>query len=409
MKKILLSVLLSNFTSAGFGFLINVILARFLDIAHFGKINLIFTIVVMMFTIADFGICNSVVIFYNRNKAKIPIDPTHYFNSLFIKYLYIILIVAFPITLLLKKIFIFSITETTVLFAVFYLFLIFRYLNAINQAKGKWLKYNLLNIFNNLCKIICFAIFTVILYFGLHYLSKYNSILVGYIAYAVILLITSLIVNRNYLSVSHEKIDKKFIKELKSIIIPLGLANIFIIITMRFGNLIIAKVLGDVELGIYSAANNLALVFPLITTSLMNVLLREASGKSPDFLAKILQNQKKYIVALFITLLLSVFLSKYFILFIFGSSYIDAINIFRILLIAYIGGVFFTPLESYYYGNHQNKILFIRFIQMMFVIIGSIIAIGYFGLYGIAIIVVLSRIIGWIYIYLVSHKILKRI
>ena len=374
----------------------------------FGKINLIFTIVVIMFTIADFGICNSVVIFYNRTKNKIEVDPIYYFNSLYIKYLFLIFVLAFPSTIILKKLYDFSLIESTVLFIVFYLFLIFRYLNAINQAKGKWLKYNLLNIFNNLCKFICFAVFTILLYFIFHYLTKYQSILIGYIAYSISLIIVSSRVNKNYLKISKRKIEKKYVKELKSIIIPLGLANIFIIITMRFGNLIIAKVLGNKELGIYSAANTLALVFPLITTSLMNVLLREASGQKTDFLAKILKNQKKYIMVLILVLILTIFFSKYFILLIFGSSYIDAMNIFRILLIAYIGGVFFTPLESYYYGNHQKTILFIRFVQMLVVIIGSVISIKHFGLYGIATTVVISRIIGWFYIYAVSYKILRK-
>lgn len=409
MKKILFSVISSNFIAAGLGFLIKVILARFLNISYFGRINLIFTIVVMMFTIADFGICNSFVIFYNRTKDKIKYDPIYYFNSIYIKYLFIIFILSIPAILVIKSVYNFSLKEILVILTVFYFFLVFRYLNSINQAKGKWLTFNLLNIFNNFSKLICFAISALLFYYSFHYFTKYQSILAGYFGYAFLLIIISFLVNRKYIKSNSEKIEQKYVKELKSILIPIGLANVFIIVTMRFGDLIIAKVLGNSKLGIYSAANTLALVFPLITSSIMNVFLKEAAGKKKQFLAKILMYQKKYFGILILILVLVIIFSKYFILFLFGSEYNEAINIFRILIIAYIGGIFFTPMESYFYGNKQKIILWMKLTQMLIVVIGSIILIDYLGLYGVATVVVLSRIFGWFYIYNISQNILGKI
>ena len=338
LKKTLISVFVSNSIGAGLGFLINLILARFLSVENFGKVNLIFTLVVILFTITDFGFCNTVVIFYNRKKKDAVVNPIFFLNSIYIKFLFVIYAISIPIVLFFKFYFNLSVNESIIIYIIFALFLIYRYLNSINQAKGNWLRYNLLNIFNNLCKLICFFTFTIFLYFVFHLLSKYDSVLFGYGTYAVIIIIVSLIVNRENIKFSFRNVENKaYFKEFLSIIIPLGLANIFIIITMRFGNLIIEKKLGSSYLGIYSAANTLALVFPLITTSIMNVLLREASGKKEDFLEKGIRNQKKYLLLLIIILIVSILLSKYFVVILFGNKYVDSINIFRILLIPYIG------------------------------------------------------------------------
>ena len=202
MKKTLISVFVSNSIGAGLGFLINLILARFLSVENFGKVNLIFTLVVILFTITDFGFCNTVVIFYNRKKKDAVVNPIFFLNSIYIKFLFVIYAISIPIVLFFKFYFNLSVNESIIIYIIFALFLIYRYLNSINQAKGNWLRYNLLNIFNNLCKLICFFTFTILLYFVFHLLSKYDSVLFGYGTYAVIIIIVSLIVNRENIKFS---------------------------------------------------------------------------------------------------------------------------------------------------------------------------------------------------------------
>jgi len=121
--------------------------------------------------------------------------------------------------------------------------------------------------------------------------------------------------------------------------------------------------------------------------------------KQSDFLEKLFQSQKKYIPYLILILVALILISKPLFLILFGEEYIESVNIFRILLIAYIGGIFFTPLESYFYSHHQKIILQIKFLQMLLIIFGVWITSKWFALEAIATVIVLSRILGWVILY----------
>ncbi len=409
LKLAFVSVFFGNMVAAGLSFVLNVLLSRFLTVAEFGRISLIFSLVVTFFTIADFGFSNTTIIFYNRFREKYPVNPLYYLNSIYIIFFGLIsLLSAIVIYFFIHPYFQLRLYESFLIFFVFVPFMIFRYLNSCNQAYGKWTQFNILNISNKLIQLFAMFLGAYLFYKVLTICGKYQSILYGYTLYPILLLIVTFAFNFQYLHFSRDR-DKanNVLKDLSRIAVPLGLTNIFIIISMRFGYLVAERVLGNEALGVFSAANTLALVFPLITTSLMNVLLRETATHKQDFLRKIINNQKRYAFFLLIFLALSIFLSRFFILFIFGDNYVDAVNIFRILLIPYIGGIFFTPLQSYFYSHQPKTIMSVQFMQMLIVIMGSIYLIKSYHLIGIAVAIALSRIAGWIYISISAMNTLK--
>jgi O-antigen/teichoic acid export membrane protein len=88
----------------------------------------------------------------------------------------------------------------------------------------------------------------------------------------------------------------------------------------------------------------------------------------------------------------------------FGTRYAESVGIFRILMLPYLGGVFFTPLESYFYAREPMTILGLKLWQTMVVAVGSLAMIGWLHLYGVALSILLSRVTGWIFIYVRSAK-----
>jgi O-antigen/teichoic acid export membrane protein len=397
MQKTIFGVLVSNFTGAGIGFLLNIILARLLSVEEYGRINLVLTMIIVLFTVFEFGFTNSTVVFYNKFKEKYS-DIEAFINKLYFNYLLFISLPIIGLVLVLKYFYNLTIVETSVIIVNVLIFSIYRYILAIYQAKAEWKIYNILNIMNNVIKLIILVVFLTVTYCFTNDTNQYDTVLFAYIVSALLLLLISFVVSKPFKKLRFDK-NISILSDFKKIILPIGISNIFIIISMRADVFFIENYLGSEQLGIYVAANSLALVFPLITSSLMNVFIQKTSNEKSDFLKKILQTQKKYIPYLILILVASMLITEPLFLILFGENYIASVDIFRILLIAYIGGIFFTPLESYFYSHSQKVILYIKFIQMLFIIIGIWVALEFFTLESVAIVIVLSRVIGWVILY----------
>ncbi|WP_313386844.1 lipopolysaccharide biosynthesis protein [Chishuiella sp.] len=393
MKKNILGVLISNFLGAGLGFAVNIILARFLSVEEFGRINLLSSLFLILYSLFEFNFSNATVIFVNKNKSKYSYNELIYYSNYLFKKYYRFSILFIMISLVIINYFYkLNFIENLMLVSNFYLFSIYKYVNTLHQATGEWKKYNIINILNNICKFI-FTLISIIfvIYFSI---DKYDSIIIGFILFPVVVLTICLIYSREYIKIINLK-NSELYKNFLSIIIPLGISNIFMLISMRFDSLIIEYKLGSEQLGIYSAANTLALMFPLITNALRNVLVRQSSVSDETFLKKILNFQKKYWIYLILILIITIYIAPYLFNIMFGEKYDKSILVFQTLIIVYIGGVFFTPLESFFYTNSPKLIRNQKLIQMFIIVFGSVLLIDYLGIFGVAISIVCSRIYGW--------------
>lgn len=408
MKKTIFSVIASNFLSSGLGFLINVFLARYLTVTGYGRINLIFSFIIILFSLFEFNFGNSLIVFYKRTLKTYnenPNDLLFFINKLFLKYLpYSIPFIIISLFIL-KKVYSLSTLELVIISGNFYLFLIYRYIATLHQAIGDWRIFNFLNVMNNVIKFIAMALAVLLIS---NFVTAYESILIGNGIFPIVVLIIAIVYSKDLIKVKSISNDKRYKKIFYRIILPLGISNIFVIVSMRADNLIIEKVLGSEAVGIYAAANVIALMFPLITSALRNVFLQEGAGKGKFFLIQILNRQKKYGVYVLGILLFAFLISKPMFSVFYGVRYNESIILFRILLIPYVGGIFFTPLESFFYSYSPNKIRNLKLIQMVVVVLMAIILIQYFQLIGVALAVALSRIYGWVYLMWNSHKVLKQ-
>jgi O-antigen/teichoic acid export membrane protein len=404
LKKAFYGVTASNFAAAGFGFLTTVIPARLMDISSFGRLSFIFSLVAMLSCMADFGFSPTMVIYYNRYRAKHGMQALGKINRLFFRFLFVVTIVSLPFVAIIGQFYHLEAREIIVVVICFLLYTFIRYCASIHQATGDWSRYNVITIITSVMRFLIMAgcAGTAFLLTGY---AGYGVLLTGFLIQSVINGVGTWALSRP-IPFSAAVLLPEERREILQTILPLGLSAIVIVVCMRFDSLIIQKVLGEHELGIYSAANTLAFAFPILTGSLMNVLLRESAQLSDAFLPRLLAAQKRYLPLLLAAFAVALTCSAPLITQLFGNRYSEAIPIFRLLLIPYMGGIFFTPLESYFYAREPNTILWLKTGQMAIIVIGSLAMIDSFRLYGVAAAITLSRVLGWIFIYTKSSLVI---
>jgi len=395
IKRVIRNIAVSNFAGAGFGFLVTVILARTLTVAEFGTACFIFSLVNVLASIADFGFGNAVVIYYNSSSNQDSALASS--NSLYIRFLVLVVIISIPVLILIQHAYSLSRTEIIVVFLSFSSFSIYRYLLAIHQAMGAWRAFNLLLVGNNVLKFIVITFGVLLIGKWLEIYPLYPLLMASYAIYSVTLGAVAVAMTSSRLKAASPK-NRQHDKDFLAILLPLGLSALLVVVSMRFDSFIIQRFLGPADLAIYSAANTLAFVFPLVTVSIMNVILKEAAAQGELILPRILAAQKRYLPLLVIVCGISYLGSEHLVQLLFGARYIPAVPVFQILLIPYLGGIYFTPLESYFYAREPRSILVLKSLQMLLVVLGSIVLIRYFSISGVAFAIALSRLTGWAFL-----------
>lgn len=395
MKKAIIKVFLGNMAGAGLGFLLSVFLARFLALGDYGKINFVFSLVIILSTILDLGFSNASVVIHNKFKDEAGDDALFATNRAFG------LLVVLSTPLLVAAIYAarlfysLSVTEAAVIFISTLTYIIFRYVLILAQARGEWDRYNTFSILNSVFRLAFILSFGLFLTYWLKLAERYASLLYGYAAASVFMcLLVAYFFRHDLKFKSFGNPEAK--AALKDLIRHIGLANVFIIIAMRADSLIILKYLGSEKLGIYAAASTLALVFPLITNSITNVAIKEAAGQDrARFLSRIMSLQVRLLPLMIALVVACVLLAKVLIVLFFGAKFQATANVFRILLVVYVGGMFFTPLESYFYANRQVEILRLKFIEMVTFVSISLLLIKWLDIYAVALSAVAMKIVSW--------------
>ena len=394
ITRAVVTVFIGNLAAAALAFVLNVALARLMSKSSFGRINLIFSIVVVLYTIGDFGFSTAVVVSYNSRKSDDP-DLIGRLNRCFIEF------ESFVIPILIASLFfirsLYGMTYFEIITTVIALtcFCLYRYGLSVLQALGEWAKYNILNIGGNFLKIlIIMPLLLGIAFWG----GTYKAALVGYMLQSVGLIILTAWFLSYKMSIISPNNETR--KALWQVLWPIGVANTCIIITMRFGVFITESVLGSGHVAVFSVANTLSLIFPLLTTSMMNVLVREAAAiPGEHFIRTLLAKQRRFLPYLIPVVIGAISIANPMVKLFFGNSYSEAGPLFALLLIPHVGGIFFSPLESYFYSNHQLFIMKFKAVEMLVMIVFSTMLIFKFGLYGVAMATIISRIFGWLYLY----------
>ncbi len=164
------------------------------------------------------------------------------------------------------------------------------------------------------------------------------------------------------------------------------------------------------EVGYYSVAMNLAMIFPLIAVSLVATLLpkmeqflKERSMREYIF---VVLSKTKYVVLIFILLEL---IAPFIIKLIFGNIFSHSVKIFQILAFGMLIIVLTNPISILiYYINKARVATVINWIQLPINYIGNLILIPIFGASGAALSTVIVYMVGSVSILMYINKFLTK-
>lgn len=179
----------------------------------------------------------------------------------------------------------------------------------------------------------------------------------------------------------HLGIDKKNVSKLYSVGKWICLSMVTNAAIAHSDILMTRSMVGDHELARLLGGQRLAAVLPLISTSLVTVLLPKVNSmhgkKELNFF---IRKSIKFMPLISGVFLLAIPLAPFFIPLLLGQKYLSSISIFNAFLIVHTIDVFITPLGLvFYHLNKENVMSGINFIQMAVNLIGNYIFIPIYG------------------------------
>ncbi len=411
MKTTIIKVFSSNALAAGFGFLTTLVLSRTLNVEEFGRFSLLLSIAAILQILVTFGFNNAVIIKANQEKGKVE-NPLFLPHSVFFPFYKIsILIFLIPVVLLVGSYYAFSTEEIFFLLLTSISLGLISYVLATQQAKEEWNRFSVLNIMNNFLKLFFAGIFVLVSYNLIA--PKYPMLIYIFIFFAIVSLVAVLYWSGQIKDFFLYRFNKAvfFDKSYWNLVIPIGITNVIIVLAMRIDTLLIEHYLGVQALGIYAVALSLAMAFPLLANALMSVYLVKVSSDQnhPKNLHNLFHQQKRFIFPVVTVGVLVAGLSHFIIPWLFGIKYADASGIFSILLVAYMGGIIFTPIESHFYAHQPKLVMYLKALQLVIIVGLSAVLVPILQLSAIALAIVVSRVVGWGYLFVISWKRIKNV
>jgi len=393
----LVKVLSGNIVAKGIGFLIIIIISRDLGPEQYGVFSLLLAIFVISIQISDFGISTSYVKYLSENLSK----ANEIFFTVIVSKIILSLISIFSLFLLSSHISIFffdsnvytkliKFISIAILFHSIYGVIIANY-----EAKQNFKQYAFLDIFHNLLKIITAVLISLFFIHEEHliyFMYGYSYSIVG-------ILLILLIKNYKKISITNKFNFSHFI-EIYKLGFWIFLSALATMVITRLDIIMLQKMSTSEEVGYYSVAVNLAMIFPLITTSLTITLLPKMetflkNNSIKEYIYKIL-SKAPYVLLLLIFVEIS---SPYIITILFTNKYQESISIFQILLFAFTSGMIINPIAILIYSIRKAYILTIlNWIQLLLNYFGNMLLIPFYQADGAAISTSFLKIFGGLYI-----------
>jgi O-antigen/teichoic acid export membrane protein len=381
-------VFAGNLAGQGLGFLATLVVIRNLGPTRFGLFSTAIAVMALASQFSDLGISTGFVRYASlylkedQRKADILFKLTFYLKlAVGLVVLLLGLVIAKPLathvfhapelTQLLRLAFVGSLGVT-----------LWGYLQAILQAKEWFLKYAWINVFNSSVKII--GILLLLFY---HQLSEWSAMSVLMIVPFAGFFVDSLIVPKKFLFVKAKAEESREIfNQLFNLSKWVTLSTLCTMFMLRLDVLMLQSMSTSADVGIYNSANQLAMIFPLVTGSLTVSLLPKVSVyKTRDeflrYIGKVIHIFPLLLVA-FGVLIVS---SPVFIPIIFGSSYSQSIVIFQVLLSGFLISIIVNPISLIFYAINKARLLAVmNFCQFVIAVPLNYFLIRNFGVVGVS-------------------------
>lgn len=270
------------------------------------------------------------------------------------------------------------------------------YFQAILQARGRFKEYSSVVILNNLFKYAGIGLLLV-----LGHLSVRSAVMV-----MVATPFVGFLVDRHLLKIPLWRPGISFTeyKEALGKLWDLGrwvtLSTLATMLMMRLDVLMIQAFKGNHETGIYASANQLAMLFPLLSGALTTVLLPKISSyRSNEEIKNFVWKSLKIIPFLVLLLISVFFISPWALPLILGAKYLSAVPVFLILVSGFVIGIATNPLSLVLYVlNKAHLLTIMNFLQLGIFLGLSLVLIPTLGSAGSAWASFAVRIFGGIFI-----------
>lgn len=399
----LLKVLTGSIAAQGMGFLAIIIISRDLGPEQYGVFSLLLAIFTVAVQVSDFGVSTSYVKYVSENLSKareifitvilskvvlsLLVIATLYFLSGFLSefffgsYKYQKLIELIAIAILFHSFFGVVVSH----FQAVQNFKVFAYLN---------IAHNMLKLFSIIIVAVTFSQEKHLEYFMLSYAFVVMFLLIG----------VSL---KNY---KHLRYIKRFDFDYFIQIYKLGfwvfLSSLAVIVSMRLDIAMLEKMSNSVEVGYYSVAMNLAMIFLLLVNTMVVTLLPKMNeylenNSIKDYITKIL-SKTKFLIIIFVFFEI---LSPYLIYVFFGREYEASTILFQILLIAFMLQLIVSPISLVFCTiNKVYYITILSWLQLPLHFLGNYFLIPLYGSLGAAISTVIINLFGGTYIIYILYS-----
>ena len=398
----LLRVLSGNIVAQALGFLTLVIISRDLGVSEYGIFSLLLAIFTMSLQLSDFGISTSYVKYLSENLSKArEIFSTIFLSKVLLSIL--ITVILFWLAPILST-FLFENRLYTSHIQLISIAIIFHALFGVVkghlQAIQKFAHYAYLNILHSALKIISVIIIAFFFSDASHLLFFMASYTFAIILVLILLLFSS------YKKVFVFSFDYHHFLAIYRLGLWVFLSTLATMIIMRLDLLMLQKLSTPLEVGYYSAAMNIAMIFPLVTASLTTTLLPKMdhylkSASHRAYISKVL-SKAGYI---FVLLVLIELIAPFLITLLFGEAYQKSISVFQILLVAFTFGIIINPLSLLLYSmNKAHLLTLLNWIQLPLNYLGNLMLIPLYQADGAALSSVVLRLFGGLYILLYLLK-----
>ena len=402
----LLKVLSGNIIAQGIGFLTIIIISRDLGPEQYGIFSLLLAIFTVAVQVSDFGVSTSYVKYVSENLSKAKeIFVTVILSKVILSLLVVTTLYCSSGFL---SDFFFQTREYQGVIEIIAIAILFHALFGVIvnhfQAVQNFKIFAYLNIFHNFLKLLS----VIIIAFAFPQ-EKHLEYFILIYAFAVVILILAISLKNYRLFRYIKQFNFTYFIQIYKLGFWVFLSSLAVMIIMRLDIMMLQKMSTSSEAGYYSVAMNLAMIFPLITASLVTTLLPKMdqflkNNTVKEYVKRVLAKTKYVIAVLIIMELLSPFVIKL----LFGEQYVESISVFQILLIAFTFGIIINPISLVMYSINKAYLLTImNWVQLPLNYFGNLLLIPIWQADGAAINTIILRILGGLYIMVYLLKVRK--
>lgn len=376
-------VFVGNSLSLVFAFIYTILLVRMLSLSDWGYYSTLFTLMLLLSDVSDIGIGTSLSRFIPPLKQQ-PYKQKSFLKTAFILQLIISITIALLIFLLSPIIadLIFHTSNISVLVKIISFGIIFAVITNFSiyalAAKEKFISMSLATTFVGIFRVIFLLI---LILFSQVFL--YQVIIAQVLSYLFVAVIGIILIKPTFILVKKTKGD---LKRLLTFTSYLGVARILTSLSGKLDVIMLLALTNDpLSTGIYATASRLTAMYPLFSGSFSTVIAPKISSINDlpqlnNFLMKVIL----VTLGLISTIIFLIIFAHPFISILFGIKAIQAVPVFRLLLISmifFVGSIPSVSMAIYYLKMPQilsiNSIL-----QLIIVVLGNLYFIPKYGRFG---------------------------